>query len=228
MSGPLLALRAVTKAFSVPGAAPVEVLKGVDLDLESGASLAIMGPSGSGKSTLLNLIGALDLPDGGTLAYKGEPLRDLTEAQRAALRNREIGFVFQLHHLLPQCTALENALVPRLAFKKKVDAEDVKRAERLLERVGLGPRRDALPGILSGGERQRVALVRALVSRPALLLADEPTGSLDAKGAHEILDLLLELVREEGLSLITVTHAPSVALRMDRRMELVDGRLRPG
>lgn len=223
MSAPLLRLRGVTKSFPVAGGNPVEVLKGVDLELERGASLAIMGPSGCGKSTLMNLIGALDVPDLGDLEFQGRSLPALSEDERAAVRNREIGFVFQLHHLLPQCTALENALVPQLAFHARVPAEAAERAARLMRRVGLGHRLDSLPGVLSGGERQRVALVRALVAQPVLLLADEPTGSLDAKGAGEILTLLLELVREEHLALITVTHAPSVAQRMDRVLRLEEG-----
>lgn len=223
MSAPLLRLRGVFKSFPVAGGEPVEVLKGVDLDLERGTSLAIMGPSGCGKSTLMNLIGALDVPDRGDLEFQGRDLSALSEDERAAVRNREIGFVFQLHHLLPQCTALENALVPQLAFHTRVPAEAAARAQRLLRRVGLEHRQDSLPGVLSGGERQRVALVRALVPQPVLLLADEPTGSLDAKGAGEILTLLLELVREEHLALITVTHAHSVAARMDRTLRLEDG-----
>jgi lipoprotein-releasing system ATP-binding protein len=223
MNAPLLRLRGVFKSFPVAGGEPVEVLKGVSLEMERGTSLAIMGPSGCGKSTLMNLIGALDVPDLGDLEFQGRSLAALSEDERAAVRNREIGFVFQLHHLLPQCTALENALVPQLAFHARVPAEAAARAVRLLRRVGLEHRQDSLPGVLSGGERQRVALVRALVAQPVLLLADEPTGSLDAKGSGEILTLLLELVKEENLALITVTHASSVAERMARSLRLEDG-----
>lgn len=218
----LLELRGVTKEFE--GAdEPTAVLKGVDLSVSAGETLAIVGPSGCGKSTLLNLIGALDRPTAGEIAFDGRDLLALNDTELAEFRNRSIGFVFQSHHLLPQCTALENVLVPSLVNK---DAESPRaRAEHLLERVGLAGRMNSRPGKLSGGERQRVAVVRALINKPSLLLADEPTGSLSQAGAQSLSELLLEVNREEGIALIVVTHANSVAQTMGRVLELDDGKL---
>jgi ABC-type lipoprotein export system ATPase subunit len=216
-----MTMRGVTKQYRMTGAPPVEVLRGVDLDLAPGESLAIVGPSGSGKTTLLQLLGALDVPDAGTIAFEGKDLSTLDEPARRALRSRRIGFVFQLHHLLPQLTVFENVLVPAWATgNADARAED---ALRLLERVGLKERRDHRPAQLSGGERQRAALVRALVLHPALLLADEPTGSLDHAGASSLADLLQEMNRREGVTLVTVTHSPELAARMSRRLLLRDG-----
>lgn len=219
----LLELNDVSKTYN-EGDASTAILKGTSLSVASGDSLAIVGPSGCGKSTLLNLIGLLDSPTAGTIQFKGERLDGFNEEQRAAFRNRSIGFVFQHHHLLPQCTALENVLVPTLVSKDTTQAAE--RAEKLLVRVGLKDRMRARPGQLSGGERQRVAVVRALINQPALLLADEPTGSLSHEGAESLATLMLELNAEEGMALIVVTHSLEVAGRMAKVYELVDGKLR--
>ena len=227
---PLLELVNVRKGFRAgPDAAgPVtEVLRDLGLRVDRGESLAIIGPSGSGKSTLLNLLGALDRPDSGRVLFEGTDLSTLEEAALARFRNRRIGFIFQSHHLLPHCTVLENVLVPALAEASAVPAAVEARARGLLERVGLGARLTHRPGQLSGGERQRAAVVRALVNEPGLLLADEPTGALDAASASGLARLLLELNREEQVTLILVTHAPELARQMGRVLELRDGGLRP-
>jgi lipoprotein-releasing system ATP-binding protein len=217
-------MRGVVRQFGMEGAAPVEVLHGADLEVASGESVAIVGPSGSGKTTLLQLLGALDLPDAGTVSIDGQDLATLDEKTRNALRNRRIGFVFQLHHLLPQLTVLENVLVPAWAAGEA--AARTERARDLLDRVGLQARMGHRPGQLSGGERQRVALVRALILEPALLLADEPTGSLDHAGALALGDLLLDLNRDERVTLITVTHSRELAGRHARSLLLQDGVLK--
>lgn len=198
------------------------VLRDVSLRLDAGAACAITGPSGCGKSTLLNLIGALDKPDSGQVLLDGKDISRLNENELAQVRNQSLGFVFQLHHLLAQCTALENVLLPVLAAGK-VASEHEKRARRLLARVGLEARVNHFPGQLSGGERQRVAVVRALINQPKLLLADEPTGALDGAAAENLAQLLLELNREEGVALIVVTHAPDLAARLPLRFELNRG-----
>lgn len=219
-----VAVENAVRAFAAPGGgAPVEVLRGVTLRVAAGESVAVTGPSGSGKTTLLQLIGAMDRPDAGEVRVNGRELGGLDEAARARFRNREIGFVFQSHHLLPQLTALENVLVP--AWAGTVTEAVAARARNLLERVGLSGRAAHFPGQLSGGERQRVALARALVLSPSLLLADEPTGALDQASARALVDLLLELNREERATLIVVTHAAACAERMGRRVELCDGRI---
>jgi ABC-type lipoprotein export system ATPase subunit len=215
---PLVELQGVVKDYD-----GLRVLSGIDARIEEGQSVAIVGPSGSGKSTLLNLIGTLDTPTAGTVRFKSRDLSSLSENDRARLRNQDIGFVFQFHHLLPQCSVLENALLPTMI---NVNATDVvERATRLLERVGLADKLNQLPGALSGGERQRAAVVRALINRPSLLLADEPTGSLNAEAADALAELLLELNREEGMTLVVVTHSPAVAQRMGRILELREGAL---
>jgi lipoprotein-releasing system ATP-binding protein len=226
-SGPLLRLTRVTKRYDAPGkAGALMVLDDISLDLTRGESLAIVGPSGSGKSTLLQIIGTLDRPTSGSVSLNGQDLSVLDDQQLADVRNRQIGFVFQSHYLLPQCTVLENVLVPTLATDEAAARDGAsERAERLLKRVGLGERTSHRPGELSGGERQRVAVVRALINQPPLLLADEPTGSLDQTSARELGQLLLELNREEGVSLIVVTHARELAQRMARVLELKEGRL---
>jgi lipoprotein-releasing system ATP-binding protein len=204
---------------------PLVVLRNVDLKLNQGDALSITGPSGSGKSTLLYILGSLEQPSSGTFRLgRQEPLK-MSADGLAAYRNRSVGFVFQDHHLLPQLTALENVLVPSLASAPANPAEVKKRAEGLLERVGLADRATHLPAELSGGERQRVAIARALVHRPALLLADEPTGNLDRKRADEVSSLLLELQREEDSILIVVTHSMELAERHPLRAELIDGAL---
>jgi ABC-type lipoprotein export system ATPase subunit len=207
-------------------AGPVEVLKNVSLEVSRGESLAIIGPSGSGKSTLLNLIGTLDRPSAGEILLAGRNLAGMNDNELALVRNRKIGFVFQSHHLLPQCSVLENVLLPTLAAPEKTGGEKpAERAARLLKRVGLEPRMTHRPAQLSGGERQRVAVVRALINRPKLLLADEPTGALDRASAEELAKLLLELNREEGVTLIVVTHAIDLARKMGSVLELREGNL---
>jgi ABC-type lipoprotein export system ATPase subunit len=225
----LLELAGVTKRYEAAGdAAAAEVLKGVDLRIAPGEAVAIVGPSGSGKSTLLNVVGALDRPTSGRVSLEGRDLAALDEAELARLRNRAVGFVFQLHHLLPQCTVLENVLVPTLAGGPERRSEKPEaRARRLLERVGLAERLSHRPGQLSGGERQRVAVVRALINEPRLLLADEPTGSLDRASAENLARLLVELNREEGVALLVITHSMGLARQMSRVLELRDGRLYP-
>ncbi len=227
MSSPLLKLTDVSKRYESPVAAEsVGVLRDVTLEIRRGESVAIVGPSGSGKSTLLNIMGTLDRPSSGQVLLDGRELNQLDDVQLAAVRNREIGFIFQSHHLLPQCTVLENVLVPTLAHKDAALRNGaVERAKRLLDKVGLGARLTHRPGQLSGGERQRVAVVRALINQPKLLLADEPTGALDRASAQNLADLLVQLNREEGATLIVVTHALDLAKRMASVLELRDGRL---
>jgi lipoprotein-releasing system ATP-binding protein len=224
---PLLKLAGVTKRYDAPGKPEgLAVLREVSLEVGRGESLAIVGPSGSGKSTLLHIMGTLDQPTSGSIMLDGQDLGALDEQQLATVRNRQVGFVFQAHYLLPQCTVLENVLVPTLAVSAAATRERAgERAERLLKRVGLGDRLAHQPGELSGGERQRVAVVRALINQPQLLLADEPTGSLDHASAQALGQLLLELNREEGVTLIIVTHARELARRMARVLELKEGRL---
>lgn len=228
-----LRLERISKSFEGPdGGVPVGVLAGVDLAVARGESLAIVGPSGSGKSTLLHIAGALERPTSGAVWFEGRDLAALKDAELAALRNQAFGFVFQAHYLLPQCTVFENVLVPTLASARKSKApapgESAEaRAERLLRRVGLGERLHHRPGQLSGGERQRAAVVRALINRPQVLMADEPTGSLDPASAEDLGGLLAGLNREEGVTLMVVTHAMSLAARMGRVLELRQGRLAP-
>ena len=224
---PLLKLEKVTKHYAAAaGAEPVTVLCDVDLALAAGESLAIIGPSGCGKSTLLNLLGTLDQPTSGRVWFDGIDLGTLGEKELAAIRNRQIGFIFQSHHLLPQCSVLENVLVPTLADPSgKLRERADERARKLLERVGLEARLHHRPGQLSGGERQRVAVVRALINNPKLLLADEPTGALDRASAQSLGELLAGLNREEGVTLVVVTHALDLARQMQRVLELRDGTL---
>ncbi len=218
--GELLKLENISKRYDEN----TPVLSDVRLDIEVGERVAIVGESGCGKSTLLNIVGTLDRPDTGSLKFDGMDLLAMDERATAAFRNRKIGFVFQLHHLLPQCSVLENVLVPTLVNKEREDAKA--RALRLLERVGLSDRLSHRPGKLSGGERQRVAVVRALMNAPQLLLADEPTGSLDRAGADELVHLLIELNREENLTLVMVTHSMRLAEKMDRVLLLEAGKLK--
>ncbi|HEX42300.1 MAG TPA: ABC transporter ATP-binding protein [Phycisphaerales bacterium] len=220
----MLELIHVSKDYESPlDGQATHILRDVNLKVDSGRSLAIVGPSGSGKSTLLNIIGALDRPTSGEVRLDGEDLGHMTDAQLARIRNKRIGFVFQLHHLLPQCTVLENVLVPTLADPAGASREARDRAMTLLDRVSLADKVHHRPGELSGGQRQRVAVVRALINRPALLLADEPTGSLDKATASEIADLLVDLNRTEGTALIVVTHSGELAAHMERVRELIAG-----
>ena len=218
----LLDVHAITFRYA-PDDPPV--LDGVDLTLQRGDSAAIVGPSGCGKSTLLNIIGTLERPNAGRVTLEDEDLTALDPPRLAAVRNRKIGFVFQDHHLLPQCTLLENVFLPTLAGHGLDRAEAIGRSRHLLERVGLADRMHHRPGEVSGGQRQRCALVRALVNRPVLLLADEPTGSLDRASAQGLADLLIELNREEDVALLIVTHAADLAAKMRLRYELRDGKL---
>lgn len=206
----------------VTAAGSLTVLKNVNLRLNRGDAIAVTGPSGSGKSSLLFVLGAMELPTSGKIELQGQTLNGLSETQLAELRQQRIGFVFQEHHLLPQCTVLENVLIPLLAGGGTTP-DDVDRARQLLDRVGLRDRFDHRPAQLSGGERQRVAVCRALINRPALLLADEPTGNLDRANADSIGSLLLELSRDTGSALICVTHSAELAARFPRRAELRDG-----
>jgi ABC-type lipoprotein export system ATPase subunit len=223
---PIVELVNVTKQYDPPGGGPgAAVLKGVTLSVAAGESLAIVGPSGSGKSTLLNIIGTLDRPTSGQVRLGSRNLAALGDDDLASIRRHEIGFIFQLHHLLAPCTTLENVLVPALAEGGRVSAETEERARAILVRVGLGERLTYRPGQLSGGERQRVAVARALINRPRLLLADEPTGSLDREAAENLGRLLVEINREEGVTLVVVTHAPAIARLMGRVLELRDGQL---
>ncbi|MDB6134632.1 MAG: transporter ATP-binding protein [Verrucomicrobiales bacterium] len=216
----------VSKSYRTSPDSPVQtVLSGLNLSIAAGETLAITGPSGCGKSTVLNLLGTLDQPDEGTVKLFGEEAPFGNEEKLSSLRARKLGFIFQLHHLLPQCTALENVLVPTLAggHPKPDPAAMQERADNLLNRVGLGRHADKKPAQLSGGERQRVAVVRALIRQPGLLLADEPTGALDAASAASLMDLLLELNEEQGTALVLVTHDPALAHRMGRQYHLKDG-----
>ena len=203
---------------------PLCVLRDVSLTMKRGDALAVLGPSGSGKSTLLHLLGTLDRPTSGKVTFDGVDPFTLAEPALADFRNRNIGFVFQDHHLLPQCSVLENVLVPTLARRDRPN--DIETwARQLLEKVGLKTRLDHRPAELSGGERQRVAVARALIQKPTLLLADEPTGNLDRTNAAAISELLLGMAREQNAILIAVTHSPELAAKFQRRAEMDDGRL---
>jgi len=217
-----LSVQDVSKSFLL-GEETVRVLDGATLEMAAGEAAAIVGPSGSGKSTLLHLIGTLDRPDSGSIEIDGRDPLALPEPELARFRNRSIGFVFQDHHLLPQYSVLENVLLPTLAFRHDARAARDRAAE-LLRGVGLEHRLGHRPAQLSGGERQRVAVARALINRPSLLLCDEPTGSLDSKTAGAVSDLLLELHRRESAMLIVVTHSPDLAGRFERRYALEEGR----
>ena len=200
--------------FETPGEV-VEVLKGLDFSLDEGAAAAVVGPSGSGKTTLLNVLGALLPPTNGSVMIGGEDIAKFTEEEAARFRNRELGFVFQQHHLLPQLTVMENVLTPRLAGGWEESEHETRvRAAGLLKRVGLGHRLDHRPGELSGGEKQRTAVARALINQPRVILADEPTGSLDGETGNKVADLLLEIQKEDGVTLVIVTHDLDLAERV--------------
>lgn len=218
-----LTVQQITKEFPTRGQ-PLVVLRGCSFELSRGESLAILGPSGSGKSTLLQIVGTLDQPTSGDVTLAGQQPFALSEPKLAAFRNQQIGFVFQDHHLLPQCSVLENVLLPTLAGGGATE-EAFDRARMLLDRVGLADRLDHRPAELSGGERQRAAIARALIRQPVLLLADEPTGNLDRSTAAAIGDLLLELQRHEQTMLVVVTHSLELAGRFQRQVELDGGQL---
>ncbi len=220
MNEPIVIARDLVKTYE---SGRTRALDGVSLEISSGEFVAICGPSGSGKSTLLNLIGALDRPDSGELWVAGEDLAH-SQGDLAGFRARKVGFIFQLHNLIPSLTALENLLIPTLELNSS-RREAQARARELLERVGLADKAHRRPPELSGGERQRVAVARALINNPQLILADEPTGSLDSKTEKAVLDLLRELHRERGVTLILVTHDVRVAQHADRVIELIDGRV---
>ena len=219
----VLKLEKIHKQYESADRSPVEVLKGVSLTVKRGDSIAIVGPSGCGKSTLLNILGSLDSPTSGNIQLDGQELSNLSEQELAAVRNQKIGFIFQSHHLLPQCSILENVLVPTLAEKGKASLDAIERAKRLLESSGLEHRLTHRPFQLSGGECQRVAVVRALINQPSLILADEPTGALDHSNAETMTELLVKLNREDQATLIVVTHSMELAAKMETTYKLQNG-----
>ncbi len=225
MTNAVLDCRGVVRRFN-EGASTLEVLHGVDLVVQAAERVAIIGASGSGKTTLLQIMGGLDEPDEGEVFINGEPMHDTNEAAKGDLRNRNIGFVYQFHHLLAEFSAEENVALP-LMIRRESRADAIAKARDLLGRVGLGERLTHKPGELSGGERQRAAVARALITRPPLVLADEPTGNLDSGNGGHVLNLMLELNQELQTSLIVVTHDHSIAARMDRVLVLEDGTLKP-
>jgi len=222
----MLCVRHVGKSFQTP-TGPLTVLDDISLEMQPRDSLAILGPSGSGKSTFLHILGTLDEPTTGNIDLKGVDPFQLSPTELAEFRNRHIGFIFQDHFLLPQLSVWQNTLVPALALHRVVPPLVLADAARLLNRVGLADRLDHRPGELSGGQRQRVAIARALLLKPTLVLADEPTGNLDAENSRLVRDVLLDLLAEESAMLITVTHAPALASTMKRQLHLVEGRLLP-
>lgn len=218
----LLCVRGLVKEYG--GSAGVRVLDGIEFTLAAGEALVVMGPSGSGKSTLLNILGALDAPSAGEVLFEGRPIHALSEREAAEFRNRSIGFVFQEHHLLPQCTALENVLLPCLAFGR-AGSTQLERGRRLLEAVGLAGKQQRFPAELSGGEKQRVAIARAMLNAPRLLLCDEPTGNLDADTGRQVAAVFLELREAQRMALVVATHNAEIAEAFGRVRHLKGGRL---
>lgn len=223
----MLELKDIVKGYGRPGMPEyVTVLKSLSLNLKEGESMAVLGPSGCGKSTLLNIIGALDKPSEGLIRFMDQDLTSMDETRLAFIRNREIGFVFQMHHLLPHCTVLENILIPTLAWpERNKDDSRHERALDLIERMGISECMNRRPGELSGGQRQRAAVARALINSPRLLLADEPTGSLDHETAADVMDLLHNLNRAENIALVVVTHAVDLTSEFEKVYTICDGRL---
>ena len=223
----MLEINNISKSFGNAGETNFRmVLNNLSFQLKEGDSAAILGPSGTGKTTLLNIIGTLDYPDSGEIVFKNKNIRTLSSSGLDQFRNREIGFIFQLHHLLPQCTLLENILLPAMLIKDRTEKQKRQSlAKDLLKRVGIWEHRDKLPGKMSGGECQRAAVVRAMINNPTLLLADEPTGALDEVNAAKISDLLMDLNRNDGLSLLVVTHSLEIAGKMKNIYLLDQGKL---
>ena len=223
----LLQLENIHKGFGNPADQTYrKVLDDLSLQVSEGERIAILGPSGSGKTTLLNLIGALDHPDAGSVVFQGENITSLSRKEMDNFRNQRIGFVFQFHHLLPQCTVMENVLIPTLMIRDRTARnEKLEWARHLLNRVGIWDHRDKLPGKLSGGECQRAAVVRAMINRPSLLLADEPTGALDRNNVEKMSDLLIDLNKNDGLTLLVVTHSQELAGQMGKTYEIREGKI---
>ncbi|MEL6099957.1 MAG: ABC transporter ATP-binding protein [Pseudomonadota bacterium] len=224
MSDPLLAIRHLKKSYNKGQPNEIEVLRDVDLTVESGQVVALVAPSGAGKSTLLHIAGLLDMPDDGAISLRGRDMTRLSDRQRTLARRDDIGFVYQFHHLLPEFSALENIVLPQLAAGEAQGAAE-QRAKDLLATVGLKSRADHRPAALSGGEQQRVAYCRALANKPRLLLADEPTGNLDPATSDQVFQALMGLVREDGLSALIATHNLDLAARMDRTLRLDAGKI---
>ena len=222
----LLQLQNISKGYGQPGTHSFRpVLNGLNLELNQGEKVAIVGPSGSGKTTLLNLIGALDLPNSGEILFEGKNITGYSKTELADFRNKHLGFIFQLHYLMPQLTLLENVLLPLLPGGKKISKEQKDWAEHLIQKVGIQEQRNQKPSEMSGGECQRTAVVRALINKPKLILADEPTGALDEENSVALSELLIRLSDEEKVTLITVTHSAELAGKMDKRYLLKEGKL---
>lgn len=219
----MLKLSNITKSY-LSGTSVRNVLDNLSLELNKGETIAIIGPSGSGKTTLLNIIGTLDMADSGEVIFNGNNLQSMSPDELSAFRNKNVGMVFQLHHLLPQCNVWENVLLPSLPLKLS-DGSPEKKAEELLRQTGMWDMRFRKPNSLSGGECQRTAVVRALINNPELILADEPTGALDHENAVRLIDTLIELNNNYNTSLIVVTHSEDIASRMDKVYRLTDGKL---
>jgi ABC-type lipoprotein export system ATPase subunit len=222
----LLHLQNISKGYGQPGTHSFrEVLKDLNLELNQGEKVAIIGPSGSGKTTLLNLIGALDLPESGKVLFEGKDITGYSKTELADFRNKHLGFIFQLHYLMPQLTLWENVLLPLLPQGNKISKEQKEWAEHLINKVGIGEQRNQKPTEMSGGECQRTAVVRALINKPKLILADEPTGALDEENATALSELLIQLSDEENVTLVTVTHSSELAGKMDKQYILKSGKL---